>query len=430
MTKPVLSRRAFGAALAGAAGLALAGGCAAKNSASSAAKTGAASTSGGLFDDAVVHDIAVTFDDGAYDEMIAAYLGNGDKGWIEATVTIDGATYEKAGLRLKGNSSLRELSADDKPEDLPWLVRLDKFTDGQEHGGYTEFVVRSNNSRSALNEAVALELLGLAGLATQDSVSARLGVNGSDAALRLVIENPGDKWDADNFPSAGILYKAEAGGDYSYRGEDAASYEDVFDQETGGDDEVDLAPLIAFLKFVNESDDATFGSDLAKHLDVPAFAKYLAFEELVANSDDIDGPGNNSYLRYTSGTGLVTVVAWDHNLAFGGMGGGRGQGQQGQQGRQGQAPQGQGMPTGERPRNGGGGPGGRGNILVQRFQANATFKAAYQQALTDLKAALYTSGEAAKILKARAAILTDQAGGLLSADTVTEEAGRIEAYFG
>lgn len=45
----------------------------------------------------------------------------------------------------------------------------------------------------------------------------------------------------------------------------------MFDQEAGKDD-TDLTPLIDFLQFVNDSDDATFEAELADHLDVDAFA--------------------------------------------------------------------------------------------------------------------------------------------------------------
>ncbi|MEU4157949.1 CotH kinase family protein [Actinoplanes sp. NPDC026670] len=457
MPAHTLSRRSFGAALLGAVGLAVAGGC--SSGSSSAASSSTTATAGsGLFDATQVHSITFTFDQDAYDKVIDAYLNDQSKEWLEATVTIDGTTFEKAGLRLKGNSTLRGLTktgatagtgnnrgggpggslSAEKPQDLPWLVRLDKYTDGQELGGYNEFVVRSNNTDSALNEAIALELLAVAGLATQKSVSTRLSVNGGSEVLRLIIENPADKWDADNFASAGILYKAESGGDYSYRGDDADSYKDVFDQETDTDNP-NLAPLAAFLKFINQSDDATFAADLSKHLDVAAFANYLAFQELVKNTDDIDGPGNNSYLRYTTGKDQFTVVAWDHNLAFGGMGGGggnRGGGgapagggdqQQGQPpaGAQGQTQQN----GGQGRRNGGGGPGGRSNILVTRFNADKGFKASYDKALTDLKATMFTSGKAAAILQTRAAVLTAKASDLISADTVTTEAEAIKANF-
>jgi spore coat protein CotH len=430
-----LSRRRFGAALAGILGVAALGGCAAS---SSEASTPAAGDGATIFDSGTVHDIEVTFDDSAFDAMIEAYLKDESKNWIEATVTLDGATYEKAGLRLKGNSSLRGVSATSTPAELPWLIRLDEYTDGQEHQGYTEFVVRSNNSASALNEAVALELLGAAGLATEKSFATRFTANGGDQVLRLVVENPNDKWNTDNFTGAGLLYKAESSGDYSYRGEDAASYEDVFDQEAGDDD---LTPLIAFLKFINESDDSAFGADLGRYLDVDAFATYLAFQDLVQNSDDIDGPGNNSYLRYTTASKIMTVVSWDLNLAFGGMGGGGGMpgggggqpggGQnqnEGQNQNQGQTPP-SGMPTDGGRQGGGGGRGGRSNILVTRFQADETYAAKLTKAQADLKASLFTSGTAKTILDRRAAVLTEQASDLVPADTVTSDAAKISAFF-
>ena len=96
-------------------------------------------------------------------------------------------------------------------------------------------------------------------------------MNGGDAKLRLAVENPNDEWDEANFGDDGVLYKAESGGDYSYRGDDPASYDEIFDQETDTDEEK-FGPLTEFLKFINQSDDATFAADLDEHLDIDAFA--------------------------------------------------------------------------------------------------------------------------------------------------------------
>ena len=75
----------------------------------------------------------------------------------------------------------------------------------------------------------------------------------------------------------------------------------------------------SFLQFLNESDDETFAAELPERLDVDAFARYLAMMDLVANFDDIDGPGNNAYLWYDVATEQFTVVPWDMNLAFGAL---------------------------------------------------------------------------------------------------------------
>ncbi|WP_207210462.1 CotH kinase family protein [Nocardioides zhouii] len=192
---------------------------------------------------------------------------------------------------------------------------------------------------------------------TKHAIASSFSVNGADARLRLVVQGLDEAWEAENFSTPGLLYKAEAGGDWTYRGDDPDAYTDVFDQETGDDD---LTPLIDFLEFLDTSSDEDFAAELPERLDVEAFARYLAFEELVGNFDDIDGPGNNAYLRYDAESGGFTVVAWDHNLAFGGSPGGSGGGPGGFPGERPEgAPEGMPeMPDGERPEGGPGGAGG------------------------------------------------------------------------
>ncbi|WP_224275928.1 CotH kinase family protein [Nocardioides lacusdianchii] len=437
--------------LAALASLAL-GGCAtstpdapgtATTGVTSAAEEVAAGT--GIWDATTVHDISVEVDEEAYAAMIATYEETDEKEWIEATVTIDGEVVERAGLRLKGNSSLRSVSADAEPTDLPWLIRLDKFIDGNSIDGWTELVVRSNASKTALNEALALDLLAEAGLASEHAVATSFSVNGADARLRLVVQHLDERWEEENFSTPGLLYKAEAGGDWSWRGNDPDAYTDVFDQETGDDD---LTPLIEFLDFINNSTDEDFAAELPERLDAQAFARYLAFEEVVENFDDIDGPGNNAYLRYDATTGGFTVVAWDHNLAFGTSPGGGGfpgggvpEGGERPEGMPTDLPSDlpsdfpegmpEGMPEGERPEGmPEGGPGGmRGgsNVLVERFTALEEWADLVEQAKADLVEELYDSGYAEQVLDRWVAVLTEQAGDLVDAATVEEEADAIRA---
>jgi spore coat protein CotH len=466
-----------------------------------------------LFDDSVVHDIAVSYEQADYDAMIDAYVETGEKEWIEATVTIEGVVYEQVGLRLKGNSSLSGLGGGrfpgagqrpddgtdtpsddttstsepdsteatestpaeeteptttesisgggrgggvgpagaataDEPESLPWLIRLDEFVEGQDHQGYEDIVIRSNSSATSLNEAVALDLLDEAGLASQQAVSTTFSVNGGEPVLRLAIEHPDDDaWQDAAFDGDGALYKAESTGDWSYRGDNPDDYAEIWDQE-GGSDVADMTPLIEFLQFLNESDDAPFAAELPERLNVDSFATYLAMMDLVANFDDIDGPGNNAYLWYDTGSGQFTVVPWDMNLAFseGGFGGGRGPGDDRPGGfptdgslpedlevpggtltEDFQPPGGGSLPEGAGP--GRGGMFGRSNILVERFHANGEFEALYQQKLTELRTELYNSGTADEILASRVATLTEHATELVDAATISEEADAIDNQF-
>ncbi|PXA67296.1 hypothetical protein CTB96_11130 [Cryobacterium arcticum] len=458
--RPVAALAIGALALAGLTACDATGATGATTSSSLTAEQAAALLDSDFYDTSLVHSITIDFDDDDYQAMLDAYSETGDKGWISATVTIDGTVFEQVGLRLKGNSSLRGIGSDstadtdddgadtgapaapdsgdgsvntDDPETLPWLIRLDKYVTDQSYQDRTEFIVRGNTSESSLNEAVALELIGLSGLATEKSAAVRLSVNGGDDALRLVMESiDDDAWNDDAFEAGGSTYKADSGGDYSYRGDDPAEYTDVFDQKTGDDD---LTPLIDFLDFINNSDDATFAADLGDHLDVDSFATYLAMQDLTANTDDIDGPGNNSYLRYDSETGLMTVVAWDANLSFGGMNGGMGGGFGGDGGDRGAPPDGATAPDGEAPDGAApdgaapdGGPGGGDNILATRFLADSTFSALVDTATTTLTASLYDSGDAQDVLDRWTALLTDQASDLVPEDTLQEESDTIAAY--
>ena len=112
-----------------------------------------------------------------------------------------------------------------------------------------------------------------------------------------------------------------------------------------------------------------------EHLDLDAFATYLAFQDLISNADDINGRGNNSYLHYDVETDMFTVVNWDLNLAFGQANVGTTGGATGTAGA--------GNAAGQRPARpeaaiggagvggagvgGAGGPGDQPNVLVDRF---------------------------------------------------------------
>lgn len=188
-----ISRRGVFAAMGlGAVGAVILTGCGSSGGTSSGASSG--KVADGYLDPDSLHSVEITVDQNAYQEMITAYTSNQTKNWIEATVTVDGVAHEKAGLKLKGNSSLQGISADSEPQKLPWLVRFDKFVDGANHDGMTRMVIRASSSTSALNEAVALDLLAKTGLASEKAAHISLSVNGSDPVLRLTCQDLDESW--------------------------------------------------------------------------------------------------------------------------------------------------------------------------------------------------------------------------------------------
>ncbi|MCC3765917.1 CotH kinase family protein [Glycomyces sp. TRM65418] len=273
-----------------------------------------------VWDSGAVHDIEVSLDRGEFVAMVREFLDSGEKQWISADVTIDGRTFPDSGIKLKGKSSLWGIGVDSSPSSLPWLIRLDKYVE-QDFDGYKRFAIRSNMTASSLNEALSLRLLEAAGLVASKSAPAGFSVNGEPPVLRLVVQEPDKTFDRENFPAAdgskdgGTLYKKQWDEDFSYRGDDPDAYDGAF--EPAGGDEDNWQPLFEFLDWMNNATDAEFAAQLDDRIDTAAFARYLAVQDLILNWDDIDGPGQNGYFRYTPGTGRMTIVAWDHNLSYG-----------------------------------------------------------------------------------------------------------------
>lgn len=431
------------------------------------------SASNKFFNQEEIHSIEISFDDADYQQMLSTYSETGDKKWIKADVTIDGTLIENVGLRLKGNSSLQGLRGmqnspfdegdgtvdSEHPEGLPWLIRLDKYVDNQSYAGRSDFVVRGNNTESSLNEAVALAMLEEAGVVAQEAAFTALSVNGSEPTLRLVVDTPDDQLWNDEVFGGGNTYKADSEGDYSYRGSDADSYVDVFTQRTGDDD---MTPVIDFLDFINNSSDEEFAQELSENLDIEGFATYLAAQDLIRNSDAIDGMGNNSYLHFDTDTNTMSVVAWDHNLAFAAMGGGQGGefrggpqpsgampefsqsmgedfpnagrgrpeggpplGEDQEFPMSGMGPDQAGMPDGAGSFGGDRGPGLTSNPLVSRFLATDEFSQLYSTALENLTQKLIDSGFAEETLDEYVALLSTEGQDLISQVDIENDAETI-----
>jgi spore coat protein CotH len=63
-----------------------------------------------LFDATVAHSVKLSFQDANYQEILDAYYDEDEKEYLEADLIIDGVTIPSVGIRLKGNSTLGQLT--------------------------------------------------------------------------------------------------------------------------------------------------------------------------------------------------------------------------------------------------------------------------------------------------------------------------------
>ena len=105
-----------------------------------------------------------------------------------------------------------------------------------------------------------------------------------------------------------------------YTDDDPASYANIFDNAKTDVSEADQQRLIQSLKSLSEGD--------ASVMDQQAVIRYLAVHNFLCNDDSYTGAMVHNYYLYEK-DGLLSMLPWDYNLAFGGFGMGGGFGASG-----------------------------------------------------------------------------------------------------
>ncbi|MFP7365287.1 CotH kinase family protein [Corynebacterium callunae] len=230
-----------------------------------------------------------------------------------------------------GGGAMMSLDINDSST-WPFLISFDKYEEGRVYQGMSQLSIRPGTT--VVNEALALALTDATGQATQQSSFMSFSLNDSATTTRLIIEIPDENY-ADSLGN-GVLFKADASSSFTYQGEDQTDYEGQFTQ-INDEGNGDIQPIINLLKWLDTASDEEFDAHLADYVDVESFARYVATQNLLVNSDDMAGPGKNYYLWYDYDTGLISVVSWDLNMSMSGstdagpddevsMGGGGGMG--------------------------------------------------------------------------------------------------------
>ncbi|MGW7664142.1 CotH kinase family protein, partial [Streptomyces sp. NPDC054756] len=330
------------------------------------------------------------------------------------------------------------LSAD-RPEELPWLVKIDEYVEGRAYQGEREISLRpGSNAQVPLNEALSLSLTEKSGQKAERYAFTKVQVNDRPSVARLMVEAPDTDYAYDIADGNGVLYKAKASGSFEYRGDDPSEYENSFKQLNKKGSQ-DLEPVMKLVKWASKASDEEFARDLHKYVDVDSLARYVASQNLLLNFDDMAGPGKNYLLWYDLDTKKFSVLGWDYNLTFsgdvtagpddstgmgGGMPGARPGGNAGAGGNgttggtpPNRLPEGmpEGMPEGfpeempegfpggadgDREGGPGGGSGGMSHVLKTKFLALDAFDSVYKKAYRELYQEFYASGTAAEGVKA------------------------------
>lgn len=268
-----------------------------------------------MFDDTMIHDIALTMSPEDWLSIIDDTRGDE---WRHATITYDGIVVEDVGVRPAGESS--RMPGNPK---MAMRIKFDAFAGRGKFGGKKAIKIDGMPAdQSMMRERLAFFVF-RSMVRTPREAAGRLTVNGDLRGHYTVIE----VWDSesveDHFPPPiGPLYRIRGlppgmtlpdADPYLYRGPDVATYvpypwEPHVNMPARGDDVIPGA-LGAL----------TSPAALEGVMDVETLLGFLACNTVVMNTDGLAGDTDieDHFQYFDPSTGKFVVLPWDPDNTFG-----------------------------------------------------------------------------------------------------------------
>jgi spore coat protein CotH len=227
--------------------------------------------------------------------------------YFEATVTVDGETRERVGVRKKGFLG----SLDDEKPSLK--IDMDEFVVGQDLFGTERITL--NNARqdpSYVNQCMGYQIFARAGVPAPRCNFAHVTVNGNDLGIYVHVENVKKRFLREHFADdEGSLYEGTLS---DFR----AGWTDTFEQKTNREvpsDRSDIAAVVDALA-PGAPPDA-----LGAVIDLSDFTNFWATEILIGHWDGYASNTNNFFIYGDPTDGRFHFVPWgiDNVLTDGGL---------------------------------------------------------------------------------------------------------------
>ena len=279
-----------------------------------------AQTADELFDDSQVRDVRITINSNDWAALKQNFRENI---YYPCSIQVLGVTYHNVGIRSRGLGS--------RSETKPGLrVDADRYAVDQTIAGLKSFVLDNLvQDPSMLKERLTMAFFRRMGLPAPREAHARLYINNQFSGLYAVVEAidkgfVGRTFGEDNHGGTendGYLFDNDYTKEYKfeYMGSNLNEYK-IFDPKTH-ENQADAQiwqPIEDMIQTMNETPDSTFGSDMAKYLDLGLFSKHIALEAFIGEDDGILGYAglNNFYFYRFEDTTRSQFLVWDKDNTF------------------------------------------------------------------------------------------------------------------
>ncbi len=277
-----------------------------------------------LYDDSILHEVEIQFEDDNWERLLER-MNPANPTDLPASLTVDGTTLDRVGVRYKGNTSQHVASSK-----KPFNVKTHAFIDGQDLWGYD--VINLNNAASdpsMLREALGYQIL-RDWMPVPQTAFARVTVQGRYLGVYLMVEQINREMVEAWFPTDdGIVIKGDPAAGarlntsaLAWLGESPRLYEPFYEVKTDGKEQTgyehlrDLARELSAHESQGGLADAEFEEGIRRVLDVESALWYLAGSNLIQNGDSYYA-GHNYYLYETARERRFNLLSWDLNMSFG-----------------------------------------------------------------------------------------------------------------
>lgn len=277
-----------------------------------------------LFDTGFVHSIDIVTDD--WEDFLANCE---DEEYVMCSLVIDGELYKNVGIRAKGNTSLRTVSAMGSSR-YSFKVEFDAYDSAGSYHGLDKLCLNNMiQDTTYMKDYLTYQMMEAFGVDAPLCSYVYITVNGEDWGLYLAVEGVEEAFLERNYGSNyGALYKpdsqntAEAGFGNNFGGmgssdvklqyidDNPDSYSNIFENAKTNISEQDKSRLIRSLQAISEN------QAIEKTVNIDEVLRYFVVHNFVCNDDSYTGTMVHNYYLYEK-DGQLSMIPWDYNLAFG-----------------------------------------------------------------------------------------------------------------
>ena len=282
----------------------------------------AAQTQDDLFNPEVLQRVELWLNASDWAKLKAAFQENT---YYPADVTWNGITVRNVGIRSRGLGS--------RSSTKPGLrVDFDRYASGQQFLGLKSFVLDNlTQDATGVKETVTMRFYTRLGIPAPRETHTRLYVNGEYAGLYGLVESV-DKTMmgrvfgsiGDNVQNDGYLFEYNyvlgSPWRFTYEGPVLTPYKIRFDIKTNEShaESAIWGPIEELVRLTNDTSAGAIEQAISSRLDLPAFVRYIATQNFVADFDGFNGYDgmNNFYIYRKEASPQHVLIAWDEDNAF------------------------------------------------------------------------------------------------------------------